>query len=246
MAILCGYIRVSGETQRDNQSLPAQRAAITAWAKHNGHTLFNIFEDVASAEDAGSREAFQFALQAIKSGLAEGLVVHKLDRFSRKLLDAEILRREFLERGKLLFSVLEAVDLETDDGQLMYQCKQMVNEYERKKIAERCNMGRQRKRAEGGYIGGRPPYGYDAIRKHLVPNQGEQAIIREIFKMRSEGCTITVIANALNVQRIPTKHGKVWGQQQVYRILSDFPQIAFELGIAPSFLLRLNEQEKTA
>lgn len=243
MAILCGYIRVSGETQRENQSLPAQRQSIVNWCKDKGHVLFNIFEDVASAEDASERESFQFALNTIKSGLADGLVVHKLDRFCRKLLDAELIRKEFAAGGKLLFSVVDPVDLESDDGQLMFQVKNVLQEYERKKIAERCNEGRSRKRAEGGYIGGRPPYGYDAIRKHLVPNQKEQAIIKEIFKMRNEGCTITVIAHTLNKQLIPTKHGRVWGQQQVYRILSDFPHIAFQLGVAPSFLLHMKDEK---
>lgn len=241
MAILVGYIRVSGENQKDNHSLPSQRKAIEEYCRLNGHVLFNVFEEVASAEDADKREAFQFALKCIFAGLADGLIVHKLDRFCRKVLDAERLREQFKANSKWLLSVCDPVDLRTDDGELMFQVKNVLQEYERKKIKERCAMGRERKRSLNGYIGGRPPYGYDAIKKTLVPNQTEQAIIKEIFRWRKRNWTISEIAAELNSMGITTKWGKKWGQQQVYRILCDFPEIAFKLDIAPSYLTNQDE-----
>lgn len=237
MAILVGYIRVSGDSQKDNHSLPAQRKAIEEYCRSNGHILFNIFGEIASAEDADKREAFQFALKCVFQNLADGLVVHKLDRFCRKVLDAERLKEQFQAQSKLLLSVCDPVDLHSDDGQLMFQVKNVLQEYERKKIKERCDMGRARKRSMNGYIGGRPPYGYDAIKKTLVPNQMEQAIIKEIFRWRYERYwTLTEIAAELNSMGVTTKWGRKWGQQQVWRILSDFPEIAFQLDIVPSFI----------
>lgn len=183
MAILVGYIRVSGDSQKDNYSLPAQREAIESYCRMNKHILFNIFEEVKSAEDAENREAFQFAIRTVLSDLADGLVVHKLDRFCRKLLDAEKIRESFRKAGKELHSVYDPVDLDSDDGQMLFQFKNIIQERERKNIVERCAMGRARKRAEGGFYAGRPPYGYDAIQKMLVPNLREQSIIKEVFRM---------------------------------------------------------------
>lgn len=245
MTILCGYARVSGDSQKDNYSLPAQREAITQFCKQNGHILFNIFEEVASAEDASQRQAFQFAINTVLSGLADGLVVHKMDRFCRKLLDAEKIRDQFEKSGKVLYCVMDPVDLGTDDGQMMFQFKNVLQEYERKKIRERCAMGRARKREGNGFYGGSPPYGYDAVKKTLIPNLKEQAIIKEIFRWREQRWTISQIAKQLNDMGIVTKHGKVWGQQQVYRILCDFPPITFRLGIAPDFLTD-KDNDKTA
>lgn len=65
----------------------------------------------------------------------------------------------------------------------------------------------------------------------------EQAIIKEIFRWRYERYwTLTEIAAELNSMGVTTKWGRKWGQQQVWRILSDFPEIAFQLDIVPSFI----------
>lgn len=231
--IAIGYIRVSGENQADNASLPAQRAAIVEYCRKNDLILFNIFEDVQSGEDADSRSGLQFALGALYADLADCMVVHRLDRFARKVLDAERLKEEFKARGKRLITATEEVNLHSDSGELMFTVQSAFCEYERKIIKKRCNMGREKKRNENGYIGGQPPYGYNAVGRTLIPNMAEQEVIKQIYMLRSEGCTFAAIAHRLNSQKIRTKRGNLWAPGQVYRILYNFPPIAFRMGIEP-------------
>lgn len=220
MATLVGYIRVSGESQRDNNSLPVQRAEIESYCLKHGHTLFSMFEDVESAEDAASRTGLQFALSTIYSGLAEGIIVHKLDRLARNVLDSESIRLELKRRQKLLISIVDPVDTSSDSGKMVFQMLSAVAEFERERISKRCNEGRERKRRNSGYIGGRPRFGYRAEGKTLVPYEKEQVVIEEIIEMRDKGASLSNIAYRLNTLGRRTKSGKLWGITQVCRILS--------------------------
>lgn len=142
MSKYVGYCRVSGESQRDNASLPVQEESIRKWCTDNKHDLGPIFTDVQSGETAETREALNDALALIYADRAHGLVVHKLDRFSRSVLDSEQIRVEFDKRNKRLVSICDPIDFGSDDSILLYQMKQALAERERKEIVKRCKMGR--------------------------------------------------------------------------------------------------------
>ena len=83
-----GYIRVSTAEQADSGAgLEAQRAAITAEAERRGWQLVHAFEDAGASGKSMDGRAVQEALQAVDGGQAQALVVAKLDRLSRLLLD---------------------------------------------------------------------------------------------------------------------------------------------------------------
>jgi len=236
MSILIGYVRVSSDSQKDNHSLPNQRAAIEGYCAQHNHKLLIIFEDIESAENAKDRRGLQQALQLIYADAADGLIVHKLDRFCRKVVDSANIQEDFLAKGKLLLSVSESVDLSSDDGIMMFQFKNVLQEYERKKIAERCKMGREKKREVNGWIGGAPPFGWYAFKKTLFPNEREQEIIAVIFDLHNKGWTNCAIAHYLNDQGLKTKRGKYWGNSQIHSILNEFPPVVKRLGLSPTDL----------
>src|SRR4051812_22324091 len=84
-----GYVRVSTSEQADSGlGLQAQRSAIKAEAKRRGWALVGIEEDAgASGKSMAGRAGLEAALALVESGQAEALVVAKLDRLSRSLLD---------------------------------------------------------------------------------------------------------------------------------------------------------------
>src|SRR5664280_2801568 len=83
-----GYIRVSTEEQADSGAgLNAQRAAILAEAEHRGWHLVDIIEDAGYSAKDLRRPGIQRALAALKWDEADVLVVSKLDRLSRSLMD---------------------------------------------------------------------------------------------------------------------------------------------------------------
>jgi site-specific DNA recombinase len=118
-----GYVRVSSDYQKDNTSLPIQREEIERYCQRKGYRLFGIFEDVFSAESAQEREGFQRALACIFANLADGMICYKLDRFARRVLDAESVKKELQDRGKKLITVVDTLDLDTPDGELMFTSK---------------------------------------------------------------------------------------------------------------------------
>ncbi|MBK8221008.1 MAG: recombinase family protein [Candidatus Obscuribacter sp.] len=220
MGILVGYVRVSGENQRDNNSLPVQRSEIQSYCLRHGHTLFTILEDVESAEAADTRQGLQFALQAVYADLADGLIVHKLDRLARNVLDSEHIRLELKQRNKQLISIVDPVDTNSDSGKMVYQMLSAVAEFEKDRIKKRCAEGRERKRKNNGYIGGRPPYGYQAVGRNLLPCEREQAVIAKVCELREQGAPLAQIADQLNQDGIRTKKGKLWSITSVCRLLA--------------------------
>ena len=98
-----GYIRVSTSEQADSGAgLEAQRAAIRSEAERRGWKLVHVFEDAgASGKSTNGPAGLQQALQAVERGGAHALVVAKLDRLSRSLLDFASL----MERGRSVAGV---------------------------------------------------------------------------------------------------------------------------------------------
>lgn len=218
MAVLVGYVRVSGEGQRDNNSLPVQRQEIESFCLRKGHTLFTVLEDVESGESAEERQGLQTALNLVYANLADGLIVHKLDRLARNVLDSETIRLDLKKRDKQLVSIIDPVDTSSDSGKMTFQILSSVAEFEKDRIKKRCTEGRERKRKNGGYIGGRPPYGYQATGRNLVVNEKEQEIIRLIREFKATCKNLAEVAHKLNSQGYRMRTGKPWGVQSIYAI----------------------------
>lgn len=204
MANLVGYGRVSGEGQKDNTSLATQKEAIKHFCMQNNHKLIGYYQDVESGSTIELREGFQWALETVKE-VADGMVVYRLDRLTRNVEDGEKLKKTFQKQGKLLLSVVDLVDVKSDDGSFVYTINTAIAELERKRIKTRCDLGREKKREEGGYLGGSPPYGYATYRKCLVELPSEQKIIALVRKLHSEGWPLSHIAKRLTKMGVPTK-----------------------------------------
>lgn len=230
MTVLTGYIRVSGDAQEYNASLPLQRKAIEDYCKQNRLTLFNIFEDVCSGSGMDDRQGLQFALNTVFADLSDGIIVHKLDRFSRSSLDSEFCKSKLKEHNKVLISTSDPVDIQMPEGELFFSMKSAFAEYERKSINIRCAAGRARKKAECGYYGGGPPYGWIALHGTLVEYEPEQKGIRRIYTLQREGYSLHRIACIMNEEGYSTKRGRRWKRAQVWAVLQGVPEVVIRLG----------------
>lgn len=226
---LIGYIRVSGEGQRTNLSLPVQADAIRKWSQDNGHALLRIEQDVESAALAESRAGLQSALGDIFSQQADGLVVYKYDRFCRSVLDSEHLKGRFKKECKALFSVIDPIDWDTDNGEMLYQFMSVFAEYERKQIRKRCIAGYERKVLNGGYAAGHPPFGYDAVKGELVKNELELRTLSLIMELRAQGLWYSQIATYLNDHGLKTKRGLTWTNESVKALLRRRSRLKLQL-----------------
>ena len=150
-----GYIRVSTSEQADSGAgLEAQRAAIRSEAERRGWQLVHVFEDAgASGKSLNGRRGLQRALEAIEAGTAEGLVVAKLDRLSRSLLDFAALMERARKGGWNVIALDLGVDTSTPAGEMMASVLATFAQFERRLIGQRTKDALAIKRAQGVVLG---------------------------------------------------------------------------------------------
>jgi DNA invertase Pin-like site-specific DNA recombinase len=133
------YLRVSTAEQADSGAgLEAQRAAIHGEVERRGWMLVEVFEDAgASGKSLNGRPGLGAALEAVESDRAEGLVVAKLDRLSRSLLDFAGLMDRSHRAGWALVALDLGVDTSTPAGEMMSNILATFAQFERKLIGQR-------------------------------------------------------------------------------------------------------------
>lgn len=223
---LIGYIRVSTDGQRENTSLEEQKRRIEAYCYSMGHKLVGIFEETASAKDTRNRPVFQKALTSLKK--ADGIVAFKLDRIARNTQDVLTLVNDYLRPNNKALVLLDLnVDTSTPTGMLILTVMAAVAQLERDVIQERTKSGRRATKEKMGYLGGTPPYGFDAVpdesnpkKLRLIPNETEQKIIRVMRNHRRSGKSLREVAHYLNQNGHETKTGKRWQHTTIAYILN--------------------------
>jgi DNA invertase Pin-like site-specific DNA recombinase len=222
------YTRCSTQEQADSGlGLESQAERIQAHCRMRGLTLMETITDagVSGGKPLAQRDGGQRLLEALKSYRAAAVVMLKLDRMFRNAGDC-LTTVERWEKAGIALHVVDlggnAIDTTSAAGRFMLVVLAGAAEMERNLTRERTRSAMAVKRANGQRIG-RIPYGFDlaADSMTLVPNEFEQAVIRNIRAMRSAGRTLEQIADALTDHAVPTKTGqsKRWTHQTVARIL---------------------------
>ena len=192
-----GYVRVSTDEQAaSGAGLEAQREAIRLACERDGHELVQIVtDDGFSAKDL-NRPGVGVALEKLAGGEADGLVVAKLDRLSRSVLDFAGLVARAQKEGWSLICLDLGVDTSTAAGEMMSNVLASFAQFERRLIGERTKAALAQKRAQGVTLG-RPRRVSDTTRE----------LVRE---MRDDGWTYSQIAKFLEQGGAPTAHGGAW------------------------------------
>ncbi len=221
-----GYVRVSSQTQVDKGSgLDVQERQIRRWAKSQGHRVMAIYTDagVSGSNGVEDREGLPEALAALRDGDAEGLVVAKLDRLARSLTVQEAVLAKVWQLGGTAYAVDTGEILADDPADPMRTAmRQMVGvfaELERRVIAKRMRDGRQHKADQGGYAGGRPPYGWRAEGGALGEDKAEQATIRRARELRADGLSLRQTADRLAAEGLTNRQGGTWHSAALGRVL---------------------------
>ena len=193
-----GYTRVSTEEQADSGlGLAAQRAAIRAEAERRGWTLVEVIEDAGYSGKDLKRPGIVAVLDALKHHEADTLVVAKLDRLSRSILDfASILDRAKREHWAVV-ALDMAVDTTTPAGEMMVNVVAVFAQFERRLISERTKAALAQKVAQGFKLG-RPVEMSEDVRARIVAE-------------RKAGASVSAIARRLTAEGMPTaQDGKRW------------------------------------
>lgn len=217
-----GYIRVSTEEQAgEGYSLAAQEESLRRYAGLYELDLVDVIADAgASAKDL-DRPGLIEALRRLDVGEADGLVVAKLDRLTRSVVDlGRLIERYFGESGgKALLSVGEQIDTRSAGGRLVLNVLVSVAQWEREAISERTIVALAQKRQAGEHVG-TVPYGFelDSPGGRLVRDAEEAEVIARILELRERGLSFARIAAVLNAAGARTRRDYLWGKQQVKRV----------------------------
>jgi DNA invertase Pin-like site-specific DNA recombinase len=218
-----GYVRVSTEEQASNgQSLSAQKAKLEGYAALYDLELVGIIEDAGQSAKSLNRPGLQDALNRLRKGEAQGLLIAKLDRLTRSVGDwQDLIDNYFGEKaGKQLLSVQDCIDTRTAAGRLVLNVLLSVAQWEREAIGERTRDALQHKISKGERCG-KVRFGYDlaADGKTLVPNPTEQEAIRLMRELRAAGKSYPAIAAELTARGFTTKEHAKWQPMTIRNIL---------------------------
>lgn len=218
------YLRVSTDKQADRGvSLDAQKAKVEAYATLYGLELVDVVIDAGVSAKTLDRPGLTRALTAIAAGEAAALLVVKLDRLTRSVIDlGTLIDRHFGDKGAALMSVSEQIDTRSAAGRLVLNVLMSVAQWEREAIGERTSAAMAHKAARGEYTGGRAPYGFTIADDGatLVKLPAEQAVIAEARELRASGLSLRAIAAELDKRGLRSRKGKTFAATQVKRMVA--------------------------
>ena len=216
------YVRVSTSHQVDRDSLPMQKQDLIAYSKLMlGTDDFVIFEDAGYSGKNTDRPKFQEMMSQIRNGLFSHLLVWKIDRISRNLLDFATMYQELKDLGVTFVSKNEQFDTSTAMGEAMLKIILVFAELERNMTSERVTATMISRAAGGLWNGGRIPYGYnyDYDTKEFSINKDEAEIVQLIHDKYEEFASMVSEARWLNENGYRTRYGNLWSPTSLHLIL---------------------------
>jgi len=224
------YTRKSTSTGLEQafNSLDAQREACVRYLQSQGQANWQIlpqqYDDGGFTGASLERPAFRQLMVDISDGLVDAVVVYKVDRLSRSLLDFAKVMETFNTKGIAFISVTQNFSTADAIGRLTLNMLMSFAEFEREMIAERTRDKISAARRKGKWTGGYIPLGYDVKDHRLVINEAEAEVVRELFSSYLETRSALKLVELLNDRGVPPKNQRTprkhpWTRDLVLRIL---------------------------
>ena len=154
------YLRVSTAYQVDRDSLPMQRKDLVGYCEYALNISdYTIFEDAGYSGKNTDRPKFQEMMQQVRLGMFTHILVWKIDRISRNLLDFATMYSELKQLGVVFVSKNEQFDTSSAMGEAMLKIILIFAELERNMTSERVTAAMLSRAANGQWNGGRVPLG---------------------------------------------------------------------------------------
>jgi site-specific DNA recombinase len=215
----------------DNQQQSGE--SIVASQRHAGWTVVaERYHDYGFSGGNTDRPALQRLLADAKNGLIDTIVVYRLDRLSRSLIDFLRIAEDLERWGVGLVSVTENINTTTPHGRMMVNVLLSFAQYERELIGERTRDKLHAARRLGRWAGGTPFLGYDVVPEggRIIVNKDEADQVRAIFDLYLEKGSLLAVTEELNHRgwrrkSWTTKEGKArvggpWNNVYVHRLLT--------------------------
>lgn len=217
------YIRVSTTHQIDRDSIPMQKKDLMTYCEFILNTdNYVIFEDAGYSGKNTVRPAYQKMMDRVRNDEFTHILVWKIDRISRNLLDFASMYQELKKLGVVFISKNEQFDTGTAIGEAMLKIILVFAELERNMTSERVTATMISRASNGQWNGGRIPFGYsyDSNTSTFSVREDEAAICRKLRDLYLENKSLVYTARALNAEGFKTRAGVDWTPPAVWIIAS--------------------------
>src|SRR6266852_3466923 len=231
------YTRKSSEhgLEQDFNSLDAQREAAEAYIKSQAHEgwkcLKTRYDDGGLSGATLERPALQSLLADIQSRKVDVVVVYKVDRLTRSLVDFAKMVEIFDAHGVSFAAVTQQFNTTTSMGRLTLNVLLSFAQFEREVTGERIRDKIAASKQKGMWMGGTVPLGYDVRDHRLVVNPKEAATVRLIFQLYIELRSVRQVRDELDRRSIVSKQrvsktgarsgGVRFGRGALYQMLAN-------------------------
>jgi DNA invertase Pin-like site-specific DNA recombinase len=221
------YTRKSSEEglEQEFNSLDAQREACEAYIasqKPEGWVLVpDRYDDGGISGGTLERPALKRLLADIEAKRVDVVVVYKIDRLSRALMDFSKLVEVFDRNDVTFVSVTQSFNTTTSMGRLTLNILLSFAQFEREVIGERIRDKVAASRKKGIWMGGFVPLGYDVKNRKLMVNEAEAKKVRMIFERFAKLGSATILVRQMRGEGVTGKQGKLVDKGYVYKLLNN-------------------------
>ncbi|MCZ8277160.1 MAG: recombinase family protein [Acetobacteraceae bacterium] len=211
--------------EKEFNSLDAQREACEAYIasqRSEGWVLVHDrYDDGGVSGGTLERPALKRLLADIEAGLVDVVVVYKIDRLSRSLMDFAKLVQIFDQNEVTFVSVTQSFNTTTSMGRLTLNILLSFAQFEREVIGERVRDKIAASRARGMWMGGPVPLGYRVENRKLLIDEAAVTTVRRVFEGFAEIGSATRLLPILRAEGLLTKHGRPFDKGAVYKLLAN-------------------------
>lgn len=204
-------------------SLDAQRESCEAYVasqRAEGWLLLSDrYDDGGFSGGTLERPALKRLLADIEAGGVDVVVVYKIDRLSRSLMDFAKLVEVFDRRNVTFVSVTQSFNTTTSMGRLTLNVLLSFAQFEREVIGERIRDKFAASRRKGMWMGGWAPLGYEVRDRKLIVNEEDAKLVRSIFQRFLKTGSATILARQLVQEGVRNKYGKLIDKGMLYKLL---------------------------
>lgn len=231
--------------QSDFNSIESQREICSAYIRSQRHKawveLEPSYDDLGQSGATLDRPALQRLMGDVERSAVDVIVIYKIDRLTRSLLDFVRLIDLLDRHGVAFVSITQSFDTSDSMGRLVLNILLTFAQFEREMIADRIRDKVAAMKRRGKWTGGPPPLGYDVIDGRLVVNEPEAARVRHVFHRFLEIGSYVALRKELRAQGFRTKRwttrkgvevgGTIASSGMIYNMLSS----RFYIGEIPHF-----------
>ena len=219
------YTRKSSEEglELDFNSLQAQREACEAYIasqkQENWRLISRAYDDGGYSGGTLNRPALQRLLADVKAGLVDIIVVYKIDRLTRSLMDFSKIVEVLDQHQASFVSITQHFNTTTSMGRLTLNMLLSFAQFEREVTAERIRDKYAASKKKGLWMGGIPPMGYIRQEKKLVPDKEQALKVQRIFEKYIELKSIGLLKAWLDKKGIVSQRGRALSVGNLNKIL---------------------------